>query len=162
MALPSGSNFDYSTTRHPKRTEETKPSGSDGRKNQQSVLSKRTSMETKVGTASKKMKPAVKRQLVSGKCHKSKLYNNTNDGNRTFSTRREEIIILSFSPCFCFNFQKFTSLKALEVPVRQVHPVAKGVFSRPESLKRASDGLQRNVSLFSKMLLFHLRSSIPK
>ena len=104
-------------------------------------------METKNGTASKKMKPAVKRQLVSGKCHKSKLYNNTNDGNRTFFTRREEIIILSFSPCFCFNFQKSTSLKVLEVPVRQVNPVAKGIFSRPESVKRASNGLQRNVSL---------------
>ena len=60
---------------------------------------------------------------------------------------RDHDIILSFSLCFCFNIQKFTSLKALEVPVRQVHPVAKGIFSRPESLKRASDGLQRNVSL---------------
>ena len=38
-----------------------------------------SNMETKVGTTSKKMKPAVKRQVVSGKCHKSKLYNNTND-----------------------------------------------------------------------------------
>ena len=83
MALPSGSNFDYSTTRHPKRTEETKPSGSEGRnepkkKKHQSVSPKRTNMETKVGTASKKMEPAVKRQVVSGKCQKSKLYNDTN------------------------------------------------------------------------------------